>query len=392
MEKTIYELLNEVETDFEEYERTELSSEEKDTYKRRILAEVKNMKMEERSKKRKVWQRAAGLAAACAVVIGGVVLAANPVLAEQLFSSVFGKVISTTDERSGDKAIQGKVATKAWTIQEELDRQENPGDYTASVESNGVTLAVSDVYCDGSVLYYTLSMWTDDENMNKAQNVFLYLQDGMMYTPILEGSNGEEVMAGGTLSSLKKADDGSYVCMNQLDLFGLSEEDRAKLQLEEAGTLNVRYELDGLTGVEDITQMDQQGRYKETARVEGEWNLKFPVTIDASSKEEFEINKEENGIMVKTVTKTETTLIVEVDYSEYATKEPYDYGDDPEIGVKDSEGNYLTALGGAGGNSEMFTALAKVVYDGQKDLVVCVLDYSESEEGVTIAEIPIQLP
>lgn len=392
MDKTIYQLLNEVETDFEEYERAELSLEEKDTYKRRILAEVKSMKVEERSKKRKVWQRAAGLAAACAVVIGGVVLAANPVLAEQLFSSVFGKVISTTDETSGDKAIQGKVATKASTIQEELDRQPDPGKYTSSVECNGVTLAVSDVYCDGSVLYYTLSMWTDNEDMNRAQNVFLYLQDGILHTPILEGNNGEEVMAGGTVSSLKKADDGSYVCMNQLDLFGLSEEDRAKLQLEEAGTLNVRYELDGLTGVESIEQMDEQGRYKETARVEGEWNLKFPVTIDASSKEKFEINKEENGFMVKSITKTETTLIVEVDYSDYATKEPYDYGNSPEIGVKDSEGNYLSTLGGTAGNSEMYTTLAKVVYDGQKDLVVCVLDYNDSEEGVTLAEIPIQLP
>lgn len=392
MEKTIYQLLNDVETDFEEYERTELSPEEKDTYKQRILAEVKSMKMEERNKKRKVWQKAAGLAAACAVVIGGVVLAANPVIAKQIFSSVFGKVISTTDERSGDKAIQGKVAEKASTIQEELDRQQDPGSYTASVESNGVTLAVSDVYCDGSVLYYTLSMWTDNEDMNKAQNVFLYLQDGMLHTPILEGSNGEEVMAGGAVSSLKKADDGSYVCMNQLDLYGLSEEDRQKLQLEEAGTLNVRYELDGLTGVEDIEQMDEQGRCKETARVEGEWNLRFPVTIDASSKEKVEINKEENGIVVKSITKTETTLIVEVDYSGYAAKVSSDYGDCPDVNIKDSEGNYLSALGGTAGNSEMFTTLAKVVYDGQKELVVCIEKYDESGSNEKIAEIPVQLP
>lgn len=392
MKKSIYQLLNEVETDYEEYERTELSQEEKDIYKQRILTEVKRMKKEERGKKRRVWQKAAGLAAACAVVIGGAILAANPVLAEQLFSNVFGKVISTTDERFGDKAVQGKVAQKASTIQEELGRQEDPGSYTASVESNGVTLAVSDVYCDGSVLYYTLSMWTDNEEMNKAQNVFLFLQDGMMHTPILEGSNGEEIMVGGTLCSLKKAEDGSYVCMNQLDLFALSEEDRSKLQLEETGILNVRFELDGMTGVENVEEMDEQGRCKETARVEGEWNLKFPVTVDTSSREVIEINKEENGIIVKSVTRTETTLIVEVEYSGYAAKASYNFGDCPVVNVRDNEGNYLSGLGGAAGNSEVFTTLAKVVNDGQKDLVVCIIDYKESEEGVTVAEIPIELP
>lgn len=392
MEKTIYQLLNEVETDFEEYEQTELSFEEKETYKQRILAEVKSMKMEERSTKRKVWQKAAGLAAACAIVIGGVILAANPVIAKQIFSSVFGKVISTTDERSGDKDIQGKVAKKASTIQEELGRQQDSGNYTASVESNGVTLAVSDVYCDGIVLYYTLCLWTDNEDMNKAQNVFLYLQDGMLHTPILEGSNGEEVMAGGTVSSLKKADDGTYVCMNQLDLYGLSEEDREKLQLEEAGTLNVRYELDGLTGVEDVEQMDEQGRCKETARVEGEWNLKFPVTVDTSGKEEIEINKEENGILVKNITRTDTTLIVEVDYSGYAAKASYDDMDCPSVGVKDSEGNYLSSLGGSASNGELFTIMGKAAYDGQKELVICVEAYDESGANEKIAEIPVQLP
>lgn len=392
MKKSIYQLLNEVETDYEEYERTELSQEEKDIYKQRILTEVKRMKKEERGKKRRVWQKAAGLAAACAVVAGMAILAANPVLAEQLFSNVFGKVISTTDERFGDKAVQGKVAQKASTIQEELGRQEDPGSYTASVESNGVTLAVSDVYCDGSVLYYTLSMWTDNEEMNKAQNVFLFLQDGMMHTPILEGSNGEEIMVGGTLCSLKKAEDGSYVCMNQLDLFALSEEDRSKLQMEETKSLNVRFELDGMTGVENVEEMDEQGRCKETARVEGEWNLKFPVTVDASSREVIEINKEENGIIVKSVTRTETTLIVEVDYSGYAAKASYNFEDCPVVNVRDNEGNYLSGLGGAAGNSEIFTTLAKVVNDGQKDLVVCIMDYKESEEGVTVAEIPIELP
>lgn len=48
MGKTIYQLLNDVETDFSEYENAELTSGEKDHFKTKILMEVKNMKAEEK--------------------------------------------------------------------------------------------------------------------------------------------------------------------------------------------------------------------------------------------------------------------------------------------------------------------------------------------------------
>ena len=143
------------------------------------------MKMRERNKK-KIWQKALGLAAACAVVIGAVGMAVNPVLAEQIFSTVFGKVLTTTENAGGETELVGKIAQKASTVQEELGKQQDLSSYAASAESNGVTLAVSDVYCDGSALYYTLSLWTDNEDMNKAERVLLYLQDGMLHTPIFE--------------------------------------------------------------------------------------------------------------------------------------------------------------------------------------------------------------
>lgn len=396
MGKTIYQLLNEVETDFDEYKQTELSPLEKDTYKHQILTEVKNMKMEER-KKGKNWKKAAACAAACVVVAGAVALAANPVAAKQLFSSVFGNILDTSDKNAaGENELTEKIAGKATPIQDETNKQTNSDHYATSVESNGITLEVSDVYCDGISLYYTLTMRTDNEDMNKAENVLLYLQDGMMNAPILEGANGESIPAGGmTLRNLKKADDGSYVCMNELSLYTLTKEEREKLQIKDGASLAVKYEIDGLTGVADIEQMDDQGRYKETARVEGKWNLVFPVTIDASKNEVIEINKEQNGVIVENITKTDTTLIVEVDYSGYAAKSSYDFENCPLIDavVKDSEGNLLNGLGGGGSNGEEFNTLTRVVYDGQKDLVISIAEYADgSEQGTTIAEIPIQLP
>lgn len=65
MEKTIYQLLNEVETDFTEYGQVELSSEEKDYYKQKILMEVKDMKDNTKNNgNKKIWKKAVGIAAA----------------------------------------------------------------------------------------------------------------------------------------------------------------------------------------------------------------------------------------------------------------------------------------------------------------------------------------
>ena len=59
MEKTIYQLLNEVETDFTEYEQVELFSEEKDYYKQKILMEVKDMKDNTKNNgNKKIWKKA----------------------------------------------------------------------------------------------------------------------------------------------------------------------------------------------------------------------------------------------------------------------------------------------------------------------------------------------
>ncbi len=395
MKKNIYKLLNDVETDYEEYDQTELSSEEKEYYKQKILAEVKVMKTEEKRKKRIHFKKAAGLAAACAIVAGAAIMIANPALARQLVSSVFEKIIAASDERAlGQKELVEKVGAKAAPAQEELAKQQDSGNYVTSAEYNGITLSVSDVYCNGSVLYYTLSLSTDNADMNKAEAILLYLQDGKWMTPVLRGSNGESIFIGGSLSCLKKAEDGSYVCMNQLDLYSLSEADREKLQIEETGTLNVEYNLDGLTGITDLGQMDDRGNYKEVMAVEGNWNLNFPVTVERSTPEKITINKEENGILIKNITKTDTVLIIEMDYSGFAIRPPYDYDRIPVLTVTDNNGEDLPGMGGgSSGDGNLFTIQEEFLYNGQKELVISITDYiDDSHPAEKIADIPIQLP
>ena len=103
MKKNIYQLLNEVETDFREYEQTELSSREKDYHKQKVLMEVRRMgNKENKNKKGRVWKAAAGMAAACAVAVG-VTSLANPVLAKEIFSNVFGNLVENAQGEKYEK-------------------------------------------------------------------------------------------------------------------------------------------------------------------------------------------------------------------------------------------------------------------------------------------------
>ena len=396
MAKTIYQLLNDVETDFSEYENTELSSVEKEYFKSKILMEVKGMKAEEKKKNRRNWKKAAGvagMAAAFAIVVGAAGIAVNPVLAKQLFSGVFGTLINNSDDGYiGEKELYTKVGKKAVPIREELEKYKGTGDFVTTGENNGVTLSVSDVYCDGSILYYTLVIRTDNEDINKAEDVCTYLQDAMMWSPDVERNDGSKVpVSGGSQGTAKKAEDGSYVLMEELDLYGDTGSYYDKLQPGVDDNVIVNYTMSGLTGIHlDPSDVDDNGNFKETGRVEGEWKLRFPVTVDVSDYEIIEVNKGDNGIIVEDVIRTETTLIVKVNYSGHATKPPYDYSGCPSVSIKDSEGNYLDGIGGGGGN---FTIQDKFLYDGQKDLIVEVSDYiSESDTNVSIADIPITLP
>ena len=116
MKKNVYGLLNEMEMDFNEYEGLELSPEEKEAYKRRILQEVNRMSA---GKKNRKWKMAAGMAAACAVTIGAIG-AANPILAENMFGSVFGKLISNAKgEKYEEEDIERftKIGEKSVDVQ-----------------------------------------------------------------------------------------------------------------------------------------------------------------------------------------------------------------------------------------------------------------------------------
>ncbi len=406
MEKNIYGLLNEVETDFTEYEEFELSSQELEQHKQQIMMEVKGMadRMEKNGnfgnkngrRKRKVWMKAAGVAAACVIAVGGAA-AANPVLAKEIFSDVFGKLIQNAQGEKYEKEdteMFTKIGENAVAVQSEVESRQaeeasQDEEYRTTVENNGVTLSVSDVYCDGYVLYYTATLKTEDERLSQADGIVIDAKDGKCSTIALDGIETE----GYSTRAFDKAEDGTFVVVQQLDLMNPSdlEKQSGVFELEGKDAIDVEWNLWNLIGYY-WDKWDDQGEYQSTGRVDGEWSLRFPVTIDRSGNEKFDIQKEENGIVVKSGTKTKAGLVVEVELPDFRQEPFNDPYNDPDIAICDAQGSPLQWMGQKCDLREDGTSTMQimVLYDGQKDLS---LQVTKKDKNMTsLADIGFQVP
>lgn len=395
MAKNIYGLLNEVETDFDEYEKIELSSKEKENHKQRILMEVKRMEKRKENRKGRTWKVAAGTAAAFVITIGAFGIA-NPVQAEELFSNVFGKLI---ENAQGDKYEQEdterykKIGENAVAVQEEVEKRQGEEGYVLTAENDGVTISVSDVYCDGYVLYYTTTLQTDREDLKSADGIVLEKKDGEPYNIKVNGTELSEV-----IRPFEKSADGTFVAAQQMDLMNpysldlvAGSEQPVDLGIDENDTIVVDWTVRELIG-NLWDSWDDQGEYQNTGNVTGEWHLRFPVTVDTSQNVAFDINKEENGILVKRGIKTKAGLVLEVELPDFRN-EPYnDKYNDPDLGIKDSEGNYLQWLNQKTDLREDGTCTSQimVLYDGQKDLSFHVITRDKYQNQ--LANIEFQVP
>lgn len=389
MKKTIYQLLNDVETDFSKYEQDELSVLEKDRHKQTVLREVKRMK----NKKMKAWKIAAGAAAACAVTVGTVSLA-NPVFANEIFSSVFGSLVENargSKYEKEDTDLYTKIGKNAEAVQEKTGKDEGDN-YVTTMENNGVTISVSDVYCDGYVLYFTTTLKTEDEGLNKADGILArIMDDGNKGNGPAISIDGTQ-LAGYSERPFEKTKDGSFVAMNQIDLMSPadSREKEIDLGLDEKGTLVVNWDLSEFSGYL-WDQWDDSGEYMKTGETKGQWNLRFPVTIDRSHNQTYAVNKEDNGVQVKNAVKTKAGLVLEVELPDF-TKAPYnDPYNDPDLAVKDSSGKCLQWINQKTMQHDDGTATMQimVLYDGEKDLSFEVT--TKDEDQIKLADISFQI-
>ena len=380
MGKSIYSLLNEIETDFSEYETVEFSEEEKKRHKQKVLQEVRNMgnKRTQAGKRSKIWKTAAGAAAACALVVTAAG-AANPAFAKGLFSDVFGKLIENAqgekyeEEETERYTVIGKHAVE---VQDEVAKQKDKGSYVTTAEHHGVTVSISDIYCDGYILYYTTTLQTENEALGQADGIMSRTDGDAIETLEIEGMD----MSGYASKAFTKNKDGCFVSANEINLMS-----KESTKLDEEGTIVVDWTLHDLTGYL-FDKWDDQGEYWKTVTVDGEWNLQFPVTVDQSANEVYAVDKEDNGVLVKSATKTKAGLVVEVSFPSQ------DSLINTDIGIKDAQGNWLQWLGQRTDNGVDGTVTSQimVLYDGQKDLEfeLCRKD----GDATVLAMVPFQIP
>ncbi len=387
MKENIYRLLNEVEMDLADYKDRKLSSEEKEKYKQRILQEVSRMKDREIAEKRKAkpWKIAAGMAAALAITIGAVGIA-NPVLAQNVWDSVFGKLVDNAKGEKDEKEITDlytKIRDKSVSAEQELDKHQDKEEYRTTAKSNGVTISIDDIYCDGYVLYYTSSLYTEREGLLHSDGILAENKVGRGQIEI------DGLDMSGYSKAFEKAEDGSYVSVYQIDL--MSGADENVLWEKEGNTLIVDWMITNLKG-NLWDSWDEYGNYMVTENLEGEWHLRFPVTVDVSGNETYVIDKEENGIIVKEAIKTKTGLVIHVQLPDFR-KDPYnDSYNDPNIAIKDGQGKYLQWMSQReitkeDGTSECWIM---VLYNDEQEVALEVSTREEEERE--IAEIRFQVP
>lgn len=384
MEKTIYQLLNEVKTDDQKYEWTELSSKERHHCKQRIMKEVKNMKNKETERRTgKTWKTAVAGAAAALALVTATVGVCNPVFARNLFSDTFGKLIDSArgQKNEADNVdLYTKIGRNSVPVKKEIDQTPSGAQYATSAEHNGVKVSVSDVYCDGYLLYFTTTLETDDAGLMQADGIVPAEKRGICDIQIAGIPDSD-----GANKAFEKAGDGIFVATNQIDLLRLSD------RISEGSTFDVEYTLTDLQGTL-WHSWDAQGEYRTTGTVDGEWKLRFPVTVDTSANQTCAIDREQNGVTVKNAVITKAGLVLTVVLPDF-TKAPYnDPHNDPDEAVLDSQGKCLQWLAqySAPNADGTTTEQIMVLYDGQKDLSFAVTN--KNTDGSVIADIPIQLP
>lgn len=382
MEKNIYGLLNEVEMDLETYEVTELSKEEKERYKRKILHRIGNTNSK---KEKNTWKKVVGAAAALAVILG-VAGVADPVLAKDIYSALFGKLITHEKEQvqqgeTTDSDLK-KYATIGKNAKEVSEEDKAVGGTT--VEKDGITFSVSDVYCDGYHLYYLLSLRTERKDFEKAE----YIRLDQNIHGVEFKINRQQVYPD-EAGSFEKIEDGLYTSVAQQDLSSLTDVNGQPVDISDAKTLTVEYSIkDQLLG-----QYWQQDKMEEitTGTVENTWKLQFSVPVDRSGAKEIVLDQESNGVHLTKASVTKGGLLLEgitPDFSQEPYNDPYN---DPAMTLYDADGNILCEVEGSSTENADGTANFRVhyLYNGEKNLIFKITN--KNVDNKTIAAFRFQV-
>lgn len=269
-------------------------------------------------------------AAACFVLILSGILYANPALARDI--PILGNVFGRLQEMREKTPYSEKDKTAYKNIEQHSKPLKQEADFITTAQDQGITMSVSEAYCDGVDLYFTLSLRTDDAVLNTADSIDLLSyrkDDPIAFWSWLE-INGEEVYPYTTISA-KKSEEGVYVGLLRVSALNL----KAEVFPENMTvTLNA-----GGMGAHKYNEIPDPNipNYARTGfkTVDGSWKLRFQPSIDASDNQTTELYAENNGVIVQKVVKTPTSTHVTVYLpGSFAAK-------NPALALSDGAGNRL---------------------------------------------------
>ena len=294
-------------------------------------------------KKRKAWTAAA--AAVAVIAVSGSVFYANPVLAKNI--PVIGKT------------AYGKIADNSESVQ-------NPG---SEAESNGVTVTISDAYCDGYEMYFTMTATTDNDQVNQ-KDYLLPEKSQRVYV------NGEET---GAELSLEKTEDGSFVGLGHISAGWLADK-----TFKDLSTVDIKFtEL-----YAKVENQPEPATYVEGENlITGQWNLEFTVDTDTNLLNTYEVNTENNGFTVSKIVKApaSTYLYLEV---------PEEY-ENVQMILTDADGNKLEKFGGTTTDPENGMYEIQLQFEqtdtNQIHVQVIDMDQSTNDNLAMVAEMTADL-
>lgn len=342
---------------------------------------------------RKPLNRGLGIAAAaaCLVIALSGVFYANPALAKDIpiLGDVFGRLQKMHESNpypDKDKTAYSNIEKHSKPVVTEPEEE-----ITNVAEDQGITISVTDAYCDGLDLYFTLSMRTEDEELNTADRLdLLTYEEG---DPISFWSwvtvDGKQAYTTATLSG-NKSEDGVFVSLMRIPVSYLesgefTQDTVIEINADAIGAHKFGEETDSTLENFDKPDFNRIG-FKS---VKGSWDLKFKPTMDTSQNREAEPNAENNGFIVQKVTQTPSNMHVTLFMpGEYVER-------NPAVILMDTNGNRVyEEFGSHTEDSENGGQVQGMVFD-HTDATQFVLQVVDKNAGTdengnlpVLAEIP----
>ena len=248
------------------------------------------------SKFGKIGKCVAAVVAAAVIGIGGFGYF-NPVLAAKI--PLIGKIF----ERVEDDAIYSGDYTDKKTV---LTNEDSAGNLDASdyiVSDKGITLTVSEAYCDGYSIFLTVNIESEDADFTHIPKHYTGMKVADNRTAAGFYIDGTWSVDGGSPELLRNTFDGEVI--DSHTFAGMLKIDLAEKQIG-SGVLNLN--INGL-GYDDDRMLDG-GEISASHWTDGSWNIAIVFAVNNTDVKTIEVGEKKGNITLEDVVVSPYQVIV----------------------------------------------------------------------------------